>query len=340
MTDVTQIDARVREVSGIEPDKVFDLVASSFEPMVFRGLASNWPLVEMRERSIADVRDYLLRFYDGAPVTAFVSETDIGGRIFYSDGLEQINFRQIKTRLDDVFERIERCQDDAGSPTVYMGSAALSKVLPGLGDENSLPAGDLPASVRIWIGNRTTVAAHYDVLENIACVCAGRRRFTLFPPEQLPNLYVGPIDFTPAGQSISLVDLKNPDFEKYPRFAEALEHAQSALLEPGDAIFIPGMWWHHVEGLEPFNILINHWWRESPAYMGAPGDALLHAILSIRDLPTAQRNAWRLFFDHYVFEAGSETADHIPANRRGALGEIDDNTARQIRAMLRQKLNR
>jgi hypothetical protein len=33
-------------------------------------------------------------------------------------------------------------------------------------------------------------------------------------------------------------------------------------LEPGDALHIPSMWYHHVEGLEPFNMLVNYWWRE------------------------------------------------------------------------------
>jgi len=239
-----------------------------------------------------------------------------------------------------VLDRIRQHESDPAPPTVYMGSAALDHFLPGLSTGNSLPLGGIKATVRIWIGNRTTVAAHYDVLDNIACVCAGRRRFTLFPPDQLANLYVGPIDFTPAGQSVSLVDLDQPDLDRYPRFAEALQHAQSAVLEPGDAIFIPSMWWHHVEALESLNILINHWWRDVPAHMGPPGDALLHAILNIRDLPAAQRRAWQGIFEHYVFEPGSQTADHIPRHRRGALGEIDDDTARRMRALLRNNLNR
>src|SRR5206468_367295 len=82
------------------------------------------------------------------------------------------------------------------------------------------------------------------------------RRFTLFPPEQLQNLYVGPLDFNPAGQAISLVDHAAPDLERFPRYAEALQHAQVAELEAGDAIFIPSMWWHAVEALAPFNALV------------------------------------------------------------------------------------
>jgi len=337
---VSDIGRPIREIDEYDADRIFAQFSATSTPLVMRGLVADWPLVEHGRESNAALSRYLLGFYNNAPVKAFVTEPGSGGRIFYTDGLVEHNFRQIETRLDWVLDKLAEYENAQNPPTVYMGSSALDLYLPGLSAENRLEQGDSRATVRIWIGNRTTVAAHYDVFDNIACVCAGRRRFTLFPPEQLRNLYVGPIDFTPAGQSISLVDLKDPDFERFPKFAEALEHAQSAVLEPGDAIFVPSMWWHHVEGLESFNILVNHWWRDLPAHMGPPGDALLHAILNIRDLPEEQRKAWQVFFNHYVFESGSDTTDHIPPDRRGVLGELDDNSARQIRALLRNKLNR
>ena len=85
-------------------------------------------------------------------------------------------------------------------------------------DDNVLP--------RIWLGNRITTPTHLDEWNNIGCVVAGRRRFTLFPPEQIANLYIGPLDFAPTGAPMSLVSLRNPDFERYPKFREALAAAQ------------------------------------------------------------------------------------------------------------------
>lgn len=330
----------IREVSDIRADDVLDFVRGAKEPVVFRGLVSDWPLVQKSRVSAAEADSYLRDAYDGSPVTAFVTGENVDGRIFYTEGLGETNFRQLKTDLGSVLDRIREHEDDPASPVVYMGSMALAYCLPGIREANSLSLPGVEATVRIWIGNRSRVAAHYDVPENIACVCAGTRRFTLFPPDQLENLYVGPIDFTPAGQSISLVDFEEPDLGRYPRFAEALEHAQASELEPGDAIYIPSMWWHHVEGLESLNILINHWWRSGPNYLGAPQDALLHAILSIRDLPVEQREAWRGIFDHYVFDSDPAALEHIPADRRGVLGELDDNAARKLRATLRNNLNR
>jgi Cupin-like domain len=91
-------------------------------------------------------------------------------------------------------------------------------------------AGILP---RIWLGNRITTPTHVDEWNNVGCVVAGRRRFTLFPPEQIGNLYIGPLDFAPTGASMSMVSLRDPDFARYPKFRDALAAAQTAELGPG-----------------------------------------------------------------------------------------------------------
>ena len=119
-----------------------------------------------------------------------------------------------------------------------------------------------------------------------------------------------------------------------------MQNAQLAELDPGDAIFIPSMWWHHVEGLERFNVLINYWWKRNPDYMGDPKHALIHALLSLRNLPIEQRKAWLNIFRYYIFDFDAESVAHIPENRRGILSEIDDTMARKIRAHLLNNLNR
>ena len=111
-----------------------------------------------------------------------------------------------------------------------------------------------------------------------------------------------------------------------------------AVLEPGDALIVPSMWWHHMEALDAFNVLVNYWWRSSPSYMGPPLSVLQHAMLGLRDLPDAQRKQWRDVFDFYVFNAESENFAHIPETARSAPSPIDEQTAQQIRKMLRDKL--
>ena len=123
-----------------------------------------------------------------------------------------------------------------------------------------MPLAPRSADPRLWIGNAAKVATHNDPVDNIAIVAAGRRRFTLFPPYAEADLYMGPVKPTPAGTPVSMVHVTAPDFDRYPRFARALARAEEAELSPGDGIYIPRDWFHHVEALETFNVLVNYWW--------------------------------------------------------------------------------
>jgi ribosomal protein L16 Arg81 hydroxylase len=111
-------------------------------------------------------------------------------------------------------------------------------------------------------------------------------------------------------------------------------------LAPGDALFIPALWWHHVQGLAPFNVLVNYWWSSMPAHVPTPMHALYHALWAIRDRPEREKLAWREIFDHYVFGPADRAGEHLPAAARGVLAPIDESLARQLRAMLIDKLNR
>ena len=313
---------------------------TSTQPVVLRGLVASWPVARAGRESAAATDAYLRRFYQDATVGAMLGAPDIGGRFFYNDDLTGFNFRPVRIKLDAVLDEIARQSKSETPPAIYVGSTTVDTCLPGFRAENDLALGDRQPLVSIWIGNRTRIAAHHDLPDNLACVVAGRRRFTLFPPEQLENLYVGPLDFTPAGQAISLVDFAQPDFARFPRFAEALRHAQVAELGPGDAIFIPSMWWHHIESLDTLNVLVNYWWRQSPAFMDSPMNALMLAIMTVRDLPPEQRAAWQNLFRHYVFEADERTAAHIPPQARRVLAPLDAESARELRARLLQRLNR
>ena len=330
----------MREISGALPSALTDAILTATEPLVLRGLVASWPLVKASLRSQREGIAYLRRFYRGEVVRALIGPPEIAGRYFYNDDISGFNFDAVNARLDAILDQVLEHLDDPCAPTFYVGSTTVDTCLPGFRDENDLDLGDRDPLVSVWTGNRSRIAAHQDLPDNLACVAAGRRRFTLFPPEQLSNLYIGPLDFAPANQPISLVDFHRPDLVKFPRFAEAMAHAQVAELLPGDAIFMPSMWWHHIEGLDSFNVLINYWWRQSPGYMDAPVNTLMHAILTLRELPPPQRLAWQEVFRHYIFEADGSEAAHIPEPARGVLGPLDLDKARSMRAAIMQKLKR
>jgi hypothetical protein len=330
----------MREIDGLDPRALSDDLLRSTEPVVLRGLVAGWPAVQAGLASEDGAEQYVRRFYRDATVVAFLGAPDIDGRFFYNDDLSGFNFAPVRARLDAILNEIADHRDDEKPPSVYVGSTTIDTCLPGFCEENEMNLGNRDALASVWIGNQTRIAAHYDLPDNLACIAAGHRRFTLFPPNQLNNLYIGPLDFTPAGQAISLVDLKKPDFERFPRFAEALKHAQVAELGPGDAILIPSMWWHHIEALDSFNVLVNYWWRQSPDYMDTPTNTLMMALMSMRDLPREQRAAWQEIFRHYVFEADEETSAHIGKPAQRVLAPLNEDTARILRAQLIKKMNR
>jgi len=315
------------------------LLKNARTPFVIRGLVGHWPLVKAGLQSPRAARTYLLERARDVPFSVSIGPPGHDGRMFYNDAMA-MNFQTARGKLFDIFGSIDANESRADPPSMYLASIDVPGHFTGVDQENTLDLGQRDALKSLWIGTPTRIAAHNDFPDNLACCVAGRRRFTLFPPAQFPNLYLGPIDNTPAGRAVSLIDFHRPDFGAYPSCAEALSHAQFAELEPGDALFIPSMWWHHVEGLAKFNILLNYWWRDTPRFLGQPQDALNHAILAIRDLPPEDRGIWRELFDHYVFNNNPAMHDHIPSEARGVLGTLNAETAGRLRAFLLRALSR
>lgn len=332
------ISTSLATIQEYEAHPSFDLsqVTRGCEPVILRGLISHWPLVKLGKQSDVKACEYLQSFYNDLTVQAFEADAKYMGRYFYNEHLDGFNFKPTFTTLNDIIAHILQATNQ--STSIYMGSTSIDHILPGLRKENPLPQLDDKPLINIWLGSPSRIAAHFDIPNNIACVALGKRRFTLFSPDQLDNLYVGPIDHTPAGQAASLVDFHQPDFNKFPKFKQALTQAKTIDLCAGDALFIPSMWWHHVESFSPCNILINYWWRHVSHHHACPSDALSHALLSIKDLPQAQRDIWREIFDHYVFT--QPNLDHIPKEKRGILNPITEDEARRARARLLKKLNR
>jgi hypothetical protein len=333
--------APIREYLQPDDATLRAAVIGSGEPAVLRGLASAWPAVARARVSAQELIQYLQGFDNGAPVDAVMTPPEAQGRVFYNEGMTGFNYLRNRLPLTQVAEQVLRYAAFPNPPAVAVQSALIRDCLPGFSQANGLSVLEAGVLPRIWFGNRITTPTHFDEWNNIGCVVCGRRRFTLFPPDQVVNLYVGPLDFAPTGAPVSLVTLSAPDLERFPRFRTALAAARSAELAPGDAIYIPPLWWHHVESLESFNVLVNYWWHASGGLaQEAPSgfDALLHAILNLRELPPADRAAWRALFDRYVFGPQDEVTAHIPAHRHGLLGPLSAQDVAALRAGLAQRL--
>ena len=330
--------APVREWRNPDAATFRDEILTSQQPALLRDAVAHWPAVRAGCESPGAVTQYLRAFDQGSAAEVMFADASIGGRFFYNDELNGLNFQRRSQPLAQSLDELHSLMDVPAPPAFYVGAVPMPASLPGFMRDNALPLIDARIAPRLWLSNRVTVQTHYDLSYNIACVVAGHRRFTLFPPEQMTNLYVGPLEFTLAGQPISMVRLENPDHGKYPRFREAWNHAQVAELGPGDALFIPYMWWHHVVSLDNFNVLVNYWWDDTPPWAGSPFEALIHALMSVHTLPPEKRALWRKVFEHHVFAAEGEAADHLQPWQRGIQGAADPRVAAQMRAFLLRAL--
>jgi hypothetical protein len=322
----------IREIEDIDRDRFEGDVLPSARPAVFRGLAADWPAVRAAKEP-GGVAQYVARIGGAAPCEIIVGPPDNEGRIFYNADMSGLNFAREPGSVGLLLDRLAAASESSTPPALAVQSLAAREALPDFAAHNRLDIVDPAIDPRLWIGNRIVVATHHDVMENVAVVVAGRRRFTLFPPEQTGNLYIGPFEFTPAGAPVSMVDPEAPNLARFPRFARAMEQAETAELEAGDVLFIPYMWWHHVRSLDAFSMLANYWWNTQPiAQPGlAPIDALVHASLAFADLSESQRAAWRALFDHAVFD---QALDHIPADKRGIRGNLSDASKARLRRQL------
>ncbi|MEJ2274158.1 MAG: cupin-like domain-containing protein, partial [Woeseiaceae bacterium] len=221
MTDrhvLNEISQTIAETNDVTVENLSDELLASDQPLVIRGLVRDWPAVKLGLDSPDRIIDYLREFDSNNAVTALFAPPEAGGRIFYNEDMTAFNFEYRRIALQEAVNQVRSHVDQPSPPSLYIGSTNVDHWLPGFREQNDLPIGHLEPLASIWIGNQSRVAAHYDFPSNIACVVAGHRRVILFPPEQLQNLYVGPLDFTPAGQPISLVDFHAPDYERFPKF--------------------------------------------------------------------------------------------------------------------------
>jgi hypothetical protein len=329
-------DIRVWE--NVDYERFHNEIIPLNQPAIIRAIVSDWPTVEAAKKSPEAVVNYLKPMDTRSVIPALVGTPDINGRFFYSEDLTEHNFQRAEVTLSIGLDRLLAIKDRSNPHAIALQAIQLNRVMPDYKAAHPQPLLDNSAEPTMWVGNQATVAPHYDIHDNLACVVAGKRKFTLFPPEQINNLYPGPTLSAPAGVPVSMVDMKNPDYKSYPKYKEAVKAAFQATLEPGDGIFIPALWWHGVESLETFNILVNYWWGGNMQGDLSPNDSLLHSMMSIANLDQNKREAWQHFFNYYVFKTKDNPSDHLPSKLRDIVTELSPEQQLKVRNFLAEKL--
>ena len=251
----------IQERAAPTPAEFNTEVLRGGQPVVMRGITCAWPLVIAARHDPRKAMALLEGAANARLTNVLRTDPQEEGRFHYAADGRSFNFIRGEGNVAGIVAAL-REQEGSDRPCAIAAQGLLAnRYLPGFALTHPMPLVPREAQPRVWIGNAGKVATHNDPIDNVAVVAAGRRRFTLFPPAAEPDLYMGPHHPTPAGARISMVHVTAPDLERYPRFASALEPAPQAELAPGDAIFVPRDWFHHVEALERFNVLVNYWWK-------------------------------------------------------------------------------
>ncbi|MEM9401364.1 MAG: cupin-like domain-containing protein [Pseudomonadota bacterium] len=328
----------IREWHNVDQATFVSEILPTHQPAILRGLLSEWPVVRAGLQSAAQLVDYLKQLDTGGTVKAYVGPPEIDGRFFYTDDYRGFNFDARDVSISVALDTLVSMVDDDTPLAIALQAIDMPAVMPSFMADNPMHLLDGQVAPRVWINNRTMIAAHFDVDHNIACVVGGKRHFTLFPPEQAANLYVGPLLNTPGGPPISTVNLRQPDYDRFPRFAEALESAQEAILEPGDAIYIPILWWHGVDSMTSLNVLVNYWWNNAASAQHDPMLSLVHCMAIMSGMPESQRDGWRALFDCFVFQQAGRPGEHLPAELRDVMGELSASDRDMLIAHLTRKM--
>ena len=93
-----------------------------------------------------------------------------------------------------------------------------------------------------WYGPKGVVTPlHHDLTNNFMAQVRGHKLIRLIPPSRLPEVYN-------HLHCYSAVDLNNPDYARFPLFAGI--RTIDVVLAPGEILFLPVGYWHHVTGVD------------------------------------------------------------------------------------------
>merc|ERR1712013_323056 len=149
-------------------------------------------------------------------------------------------------KLMTIDEFVGKHMKSTEGPVGYLAQHQLMEQVPALMED---------VDVNVWIGPRGTVSPpHTDPKHNILCQVAGTKFVALFLPSETPNLYPS---MMPMMENTSTVDLDSLDLKKFPKLKDL--RGFSAVIGPGDSLYIPKGVWHYVRSLEE-SFSVSFWW--------------------------------------------------------------------------------
>ena len=215
----------IQRVEGLSPKEFFTTFAKTGTPVVLKDFASNWPALKKWQP------EYFIEKYGNNEVKVFNGNFSRPGKS-YMGKAKTMSFGNYLTSILDSGEDLR------------MFLYNIVSKAPELKDDVSLPPlmkGFSKRFLFMFFGPKGAVTQiHYDIDMSHVFHTAikGKKRFILFDQTESTKLYRHPFTIR------SYVDVDNPNFEKYPLLKEA--KGFEVMLEPGETLFIPSGFWHHV----------------------------------------------------------------------------------------------
>jgi hypothetical protein len=282
--------------------------------------------------------NYLRGFDTGASAETMHGDPSIGGRFFYNEDLSGLNFERSSMPLARSLERLLEMLGESAPPALYVGALAAPAALPGFAQQNTFALAEEHRAAAVAQQSLSRCRRTTDLSYNLACVVGGRRRFTLFPPEQNRKPVRRPTRIHargPAHQHGAARCARPRAFPALPRCARTGPGRRNGT---GRFVVHPVHVVAHVEALDTFNLLVNYWWDDTPPWNGSPFEALFHALMSVHSLPPDKRAIWKKVFEHHVFETDGSATEHLPPAKRGIQGTLDKQLALHMRSWLLRAL--
>ncbi|MDQ3742110.1 MAG: cupin-like domain-containing protein [Actinomycetota bacterium] len=235
MDAVSGAYATIERRERIEPGEFFADYYGRNRPVILTGLMDGWPA--LRKWTLGHLREA----YGDRTVNVQVDRRDDPPwDVFLKDKMRAMPFAEYLDMVEAAGE----------TNAFYMTAADRLLWQPGLRSvlddivvfPGFLDPERLPGKVALWFGPAGTVSPlHRDEINVFLCQVTGRKRVRLITSKQVHRLYNRRSFF-------SEVDLERPDLERFPRFDGLRQH--DVTIGPGEVLFIPVGWWHHVRALD------------------------------------------------------------------------------------------
>lgn len=274
-------------------------------PCIITGLTDDWPCRTQREWTL----DYLKETMGDGSVSVDVTPDGVCDRVMeeylvraqrrqmpFSQFIDQLKNKQPADEGHVANERHGRDEGESTDPSGVMYIQQQQNNFPlefsplqaDIASSLPLAEGTLTlTATNFWMGDDRCVSSlHFDLYENIMCVIAGKKDWLLYPPSELPFLYLNTFqeaEWVPAGDAdvegveddfvVGIydtestvpwvgVDLEATYDKEFSRFSNAM--GLRVTVGEGDAVFVPATWFHQVSQRaddEGKAIAVNYWYE-------------------------------------------------------------------------------